>query len=145
MILGMIWLIQQQNKLINKMDMSMLLEASREILSHTERQIDALHKIYTHLADLDVLHSKLKLEKDKEAAESHQFSTLDAYSYFNKTALSQWNVGTPFWTFETHLPEVVAQAFGGLSCMAYGLRFFRWRSPDQSPVPGDFGICWSLQ
>ena len=76
---------------------------------------------------------------------SHQFNTLDAYSKF-KSALEQWQVGTPFWTFSTDLHQIVAYACPSGAAAAFRVwhmfRSLKWRLPDSPLVSGDFGISW---
>lgn len=81
----------------------------KTFFEHSERQIEALLQVYTYLADLNALHSKLKIEKEKDAAEAHQFNTLDAYAHF-KCALIQCDVGFRLWTFDVALPKLIALA-----------------------------------
>ena len=56
--------------------MPLILDAAQFVFEHTEKQIEALLKIYRYLAELNALHSSLKLEKEKDAADTHQFNTL---------------------------------------------------------------------
>lgn len=89
--------------------------------------------------------SKLNLEKEKNAAATHEFNTLDAYSNFKDT-LQTWRVSAVGWTLQCELPEVVAQACPCGASIAFKVwRMFHtleWKSKETPASPGDFGISW---
>lgn len=120
-------------KQINQMDMPHFQDAADSIFEHTNKQMDALLTIYRYLAELNALHSSLKIEKERDAATTHQFNTLDAYTSF-QSALCQWDVGPDCWVLETdlpELPEIIAQGCPVGATVAYKVwqmfRTFRWR------------------
>ena len=82
---------QVANK-INQLDVPPFQNAAEAVFRHSLNRVDALMLIYQYLADLNMLHSKLKIEKEKNAASEHQHNTLDAYANF-QSALCQWDVG----------------------------------------------------
>lgn len=85
-------LADQVAKKINQLDVPPFQDAAEAVFRHSLNQVDALMLIYQYLADLNMLHSKLKIEKEKNAASEHQHNTLDAYANF-QSALCQWDVG----------------------------------------------------
>lgn len=91
--------------------------------------------IYQYLAELNMLHSKLKLEKETNAASEHQHNTLDAYANF-QLALCQWNVGPVYWSLDTDFPEVVAQGcpVGASVAYKYGRCFVHFVGARMRPL-----------
>ena len=127
-------------KQINKLDTPLLLTATETVFDHSQRQQHVLSTVYRYLAELNALHSKLNLEKEQNAAETHEFNTLDAVSNYQNT-LRTWRVSNVGWILRCDLPEVVAQA---CPCGA-SIAFKVWRmfhTFDSPATPGDFGISW---
>ena len=136
-------LADQVAKKINQLDVPPFQDAAEAVFRHSLNQIDALTLIYQYLADLNSLHSNLKIEKETNAASEHQHNTLDAYANF-QLALCQWDVGPACWSLDVDLPEVVAQGCPVGASVAYKVwkmfHTFRWQ-PHEAPVAtGDFGI-----
>ena len=138
-------LADQVAKKINQIDLPHFQDTAEAVFRHSSNQTDALLLIYQYLADLNMLHSKLKVEKEKNAASERQHNTLDAHANF-QSVLRQWDVGPSFWSVDVELPEIVAQGCPVGAGVAYKVwqmfQTFRWR-PSEAPVAsGDFGITW---
>ena len=132
-------------KAINKRDLPILLNASRVISEHSVRQIDSLLSVYLYLAELNSLHSQLKLQKEHPAATQSAHASVDDYANFH-AILSTWSIDDAQWCFDSDLPEVVAQACPAGAHIAFNVwclfRKFKWRDPSLPKKTSDFGITW---
>ena len=132
-------------KEINKRDLPVLLEAVNTISQHSQRQIAALFEVYLYLAELNSLHSLLKLEKEHPSQTQGSNNSVDAFANF-QNILSTWSVGEPSWIFHEDLPKVVALACPSGAHIAFRVWYFfrqlKWRDPSLSRRADDFGITW---
>ena len=94
------------------------------ISEHSRQQIDSLFSVYLYLAELNSLHSRLKLHKEHPAVTQNTNVSVD----------------------ESDLPEVVAQACPAGAHIAFNVwhlfRKFKWRDPSLPRQNSDFGITW---
>ena len=122
-----------------------LLDASRVISEHSVRQIDSLFSVYLYLAELNSVHSQLKLQKEHPAATQSAHASVDDYANFH-AILSTWSIDDAQWCFDSDLPEVVAQACPAGAHIAFNVwclfRKFKWRDPSLPKKTSDFGITW---
>ena len=120
-------------------------ETLSHIFEHSEQQQKALSYIYAYLADLNALHSQLKIEKEREEAANHAHNTLDAIFQYQQH-LQNWKLGNAFWKFDCPLVQVVAQACpAGASTAFLVWSFFKeihWHPPDLPALDDDWGITW---
>ena len=132
-------------KEVNSRDLPALLHATLVISEHSKQQIDSLFSVYLYLAELNSLHSQLKLQKEHPVGSQQANASVDEYANFH-AILSNWSIGDNPWSFDSDLPEVVAQACPAGAHIAFNVwhlfRKFKWRDPSLPRQDSDFGITW---
>ena len=87
-------------KIINAQEMPVLQAACQNIRTHSKQQTHVLSQLYAYLAGLNSLHKKLKLEKEKRAAETHVHNVLEEVIKYQEV-LPQWNIQEHVWQFNS--------------------------------------------
>ena len=132
-------------KIINAQEMPALQAACQDIRTHSKQQTQVLAHLYAYLADLNSLHSKLKQEKEKRAAETHAYNALEEVTKYQEV-LMKWNIEANFWQFDSPLETIIAQACPAGAHTAVRVWSFmkklKWHHPDQTRLPQDWGISW---
>ena len=131
--------------MINGQELPFLKTACDEIDYHSSVQQQALSEIFAYLSELNALHGALNLEKEKDAAENHEYNSSEAITKIHEILLA-WVPDGPLWSCQAELPEVVAHACPSGGQIARGVwSFFHcltWRHPDLPPQQNDFGVTW---
>ena len=101
--------------------------------------------IYAYLADLKSLHKKLKIEREKRAAETHAHNALEEVVKYQEV-LMQWKIQENIWKFDSPLETIIAQACPAVAHTAIRVWSFlqklHWHHPEHNRVPNDWGISW---